>query len=100
MFTFQSAISAKAATRMALGDAEKAVADAVHALHAALAEHAEQAAAARRAARAEAQTPERASARVASRPKKSYAEDEAFTDDEEGRDGLGALSRIFTRASS
>ncbi len=46
---------------------------------------------ARRSSRSEPSAPERASARVASRPKKTYAEDEAFSDDDEFRDGgLGA----------
>ena len=45
----------------------------------------------RRSSRLEPSAPERTSARVASRPKKTYAEDDVFSDDDDFRDGgLGA----------
>ena len=45
----------------------------------------------RRSSRLEPSAPERISARVASRPKKTYAEDDVFSDDDDFRDGgLGA----------
>ena len=90
----EAASCVKAALHAELGDAERSVASAVSALNAALGEQIEKAAAARRVARggssswlilclpnrrqarADARTPERISARVASRPRKTYAEDE------------------------
>ena len=52
----------------------------------------------RRSSRLEPSAPERTSARVASRPKKTYAEDDVFSDDDDFRDGgLGANARSQTR---
>jgi len=47
--------------------------------------------------RAEMAAPERISARVASRPKKTYAEDEQFGEGEDGmREGMGARRNTIT----
>jgi hypothetical protein len=55
----------------------------------------------RRSSRLEPSAPERISARVASRPKKTYAEDDVFSDDDDFRDGgLGACTADRMRTCS
>lgn len=94
-----AAFAAKEDATQRLAEAERMAHAADAALVAAIAEEVEMGAEIRRAARVEAIKPSRSSARAASRPKKTYLEDDVFGEDEIRAAALGAAFGFGLRSS-